>query len=157
IDASRDTDDRHAASATGKRAYAPRRFDAVDIRQRHVHHHDVVAASRHRFDRARAGGDEVRAMAELGEDGGEQNAAVGVIFDAEDSESTNWRMARGRTLAGSGLGRLGDLVHRDSHAEAATAAGLALDRQVATHRLGDALDEGEPQPSAAIAARDLLV
>src|SRR5262249_19913837 len=115
------------------------------------------APPRHRLDRARAGGDEVRAMAELGEDRVEQDAAVRIVFDAQNSKSTNWRMARCRALAGSDLGRLGDFVHRDPHAEPAAAAGLALHRQVTTHRLSDALDEGEPQPSAAIAARDVLV
>ena len=73
-----------APIGAGKRTNAPRRFEAVDAGQRYVHQHDVVAA-RHGGDRLLAGADEIGAMAELGEDGVEDDAAVRVVLDAENS------------------------------------------------------------------------
>ena len=65
-----------------------RRLDAVDARQRHVHQHGVVARVRDRIDRRLAGADEIGAMAKLGQDGVEHDAAIGVVLDAEDVQRT---------------------------------------------------------------------
>ena len=74
-----------APGGARQRADAARRFDAVDAGQRHVHQHHVVAA-RHRRDRLLAGADEIGAMAELGEDRVEHDAAVGIVLGAQDRE-----------------------------------------------------------------------
>src|SRR5215471_12349310 len=95
-------------------------------------------------------------MAELGEEGVEQDAAVRIVLDAEYGERTRRGVARGRALRGRRWRRLRDLVHGDAHPEPAAAPGLARHRRIPAHGLGDALDEGEAQASAAVVARDLL-
>ena len=50
-----------------------------------------------------------------------------------------------------------DLVDHGGEPERAAAAGRARDREIAAHGPGDPLDEGEPEPGAAVAARDRRV
>src|SRR5262249_57776693 len=106
-------------------------------------------------DRRLAGADEVGAMAELGQDRVEHDTAVRIVLDAQDVERAGRHRAR---RAGPRL-RLGtrgrNQLDRGGEAKRATGAGLAPDRKVAIHRLGDALDEGEPEAGAAITASDL--
>ena len=54
----------------------------------------------------------------------------------------------GRRVGGRGS-------ERDGEAKARALPRAARDRQIATHHLGHALDEGEPEPRAAIPARDV--
>ncbi len=60
--------------------------------KRDVHQHHVVAA-RHGADRFLAGAGEVGVMAEFGEDGVEDDAAVGVVLGAEDFQAARRRHA----------------------------------------------------------------
>src|SRR5207248_10801102 len=95
---------------------------------------------------------------ELGEDGVEQDAAVRIILGAENVERAGRRNAQGRGgVVAMGRGRLRDRLDGGGEPEFAAAARLARHGQIAAHRLGDALDEREPETGAAVTAADLRV
>ena len=142
-----------APAAPRQRADAPRRFEAVDAGQRHVHQHDVVAA-RHRGDRFLAGADEVGAMAELGEDGVEDDAAVRIVLGAENFEPARRRRrsaarARPPRPAAGAIGSTAAKRKREPR------PGVLVTVRSPPISLGQELDHGEAEPGAAIAARDL--
>ena len=148
------TDDRRAARCVGQRADAAGCFKAVDARQRHVHEHHVVAAL-DRFDRFFARADEVGAMAELGEDGVEDDAAVGVVLRAQNRQTARRRLGLLRVRTARWVG--GRDRQHDHETERCAAARRAGDGEVAAHQLGERFDDGKPEAGAAIAPRDLRV
>src|SRR6202034_3592948 len=98
--------------------------------------------------------DEVGAMAKLGEDGVEDDAAVRIVLRAEDGQRARRRLVpRALVLDRRGGGRD---RQQDDEAETRTAAGRAGHGEVAAHQSGEPFDDGEPEAGAAIAARDLV-
>ena len=93
------------AAAAGERADAAGGVETVDAGQRHVHQHDVIAA-RHRGDRFLAGADKVGAVAELGENGVEDDPAIGIVLGAQHRERAcrRPRAARGRASPAAAAG-----------------------------------------------------
>jgi len=66
-----------------QRANALDRLDAVDPRQHHVHQHRIERALRDPFRRGLALADELRLMAEFGQDRVEHDAAERIVFNPE--------------------------------------------------------------------------
>ena len=145
-------DHRHLARLARQRADAPRRLDAVEAGERHVHQHGVVAAARHGVDRRLAALDEIDAVAEFGEDRVHHHAAVRIVLGAQDRQRARRRRARrAARMARRASTRSTGTLRRNVGA----APGLAGDGKIAAHGLGDALDEDQAETGAAVTARDL--
>ena len=141
--------------APGKRADAPRRFETVDAGQRHVHQHHVVAARDGR-DRFLAGADEIGAVAEFGEDGVEDDAAVRIVLGAQHCKAArrHGRLLRAARFAAASAGAIGSTAEKRNDEPR---PGVLVTVRSPPISLARSLDHGEAEAGAAVAARDVGV
>jgi len=128
------------AERRAQAANPPDGLDAVDARQHHIHQHRVKTSLRDPLSSGLASPDELRLMAEFGEDRIEHDSAERIVLDAENAQRPRRIRRRIGFRARTGRFRSFGAGQGYHQCKRGSSAGPVRNDDIATHRARKLLD-----------------